>query len=535
MGILIAPQVVLSCGVDAGDGCHGGDAGKAYAWMSQNDITDETCSIYQARGHDNGLPCGNLSICETCDPGRGCRRPKKFYKYRVHEYADIAGNTVQEQEERMMAEIYNRGPIACGISVTQELYKHYTGGVFYDRTNATMIDHDISVVGYGVDKPTGLKYWLIRNSWGTYWGENGMLRLVRGVNNLGIESGTCSWGTPLHTWDEEENQEQKNSIAINQVGFNEQNDNSIANGEKVVDAFWQFTKDFLGYGSVGFQHGIHGCVVPNATYSNGPLIKSPQPKLTLSNHSLPKSWDWRDINGVNYLSWTVNQHIPKYCGSCWAQATTSALADRFIIADKNKYDNLALSPQVIANCRAGGSCEGGNPSSVYEFAHDVGIPDVTCEQYDANDDGPVADCSKPDLDVCRDCGWPPPNPGQEGKCWAKKHFPRYFANEYGDVNGADHMKKEIYKRGPIACGVDVTMKFLAYTGGIYSEKKLDIGINHEISVTGWGYDEDSGKEYWIGRNSWGTYWGEYGFFRIEMHKNNLGIETSCFWAVPKLQ
>merc|ERR1719189_3072138 len=90
-------------------------------------------------------------------------------------------------------------------------------------------------------------------------------------------------------------------------------------------------------------------------------------------------------------------------------------------------------------------------------------------------------------------------------------------------------KKENYKRGPIACGVDVTMKFLAYTGGIFSEKKLDIGINHEISVTGWGFDEESQKEYWIGRNSWGTYWGEYGFFRIEMHMNNLGIETSCFW------
>ena len=69
----------------------------------------------------------------------------------------------------MMSEIYNRGPIACGISVTDDLYKHYTGGVFYDKTNATMIDHDISVVGYGVDEPTGLKYWLIRNSWGTYW------------------------------------------------------------------------------------------------------------------------------------------------------------------------------------------------------------------------------------------------------------------------------------------------------------------------------------------------------------------------------
>ena len=115
------------------------------------------------------------------------------------------------------------------------------------------------------------------------------------------------------------------------------------------------------------------CLLPNATYRRGPLIKSPQPKLILSKNMLPKTWDWRDINGTNFLSWTVNQHIPKYCGSCWAQGTTSALADRFIIANKDKYANLALSPQVILNCRAGGSCEGGNPIAVYEFANEIGV------------------------------------------------------------------------------------------------------------------------------------------------------------------
>ena len=82
--------------------------------------------------------------------------------------------------------------------------------------------------------------------------------------------------------------------------------------------------------------------------------------------------------------------------------------------------------------------------------------------------------------------------------------------------------------------IDVTLKFEHYDGGIYSEKlHHPIHLNHEISVVGWGQDE-AGQEYWVGRNSWGTYWGEFGFFRIAMHENNLGIETSCVWATPRL-
>ena len=113
-------------------------------------------------------------------------------------------------------------------------------------------------------------------------------------------------------------------------------------------------------------------------------------------------------------------------------------------------------------------------------------------------------------------------------------FISYYVSEYGQVSGAENMKKELYKRGPIACTIDVTLKFEHYQGGIYSEKlHHPIYLNHEISVVGWGFDKETGTEYWIGRNSWGTYWGEFGFFRIEMHKNNLGIETSCVWAVPR--
>lgn len=93
------------------------------------------------------------------------------------------------------------------------------------------------------------------------------------------------------------------------------------------------------------------------------------------------------------------------------------------------------------------------------------------------------------------------------------------------------MKAEIFARGPISCGIFVTNEFEDYQGGIYSQKTVFNLINHEISIVGWGVSKE-GVEYWIGRNSWGTYWGEYGYFKIQMHSENLGVETDCSFGVP---
>jgi cathepsin X len=106
-----------------------------------------------------------------------------------------------------------------------------------------------------------------------------------------------------------------------------------------------------------------------------------------------------------------------------------------------------------------------------------------------------------------------------------------MVSEWGRVSGATRMKAEIFKRGPIACAIDATSKFDKYEGGVYSEWRLFAMPNHIISVVGYGVTDD-GEEYWVGRNSWGTYWGEEGFFRIKMHSDNLAIESDCVWAVP---
>jgi len=75
--------------------------------------------------------------------------------------------------------------------------RNYTGGIFVDPTYPTGINHDISVVGWGEEN--GVKYWNVRNSWGSYWGEEGFFRVIRGENHIMIEE-DCSWGNPRDTW-----------------------------------------------------------------------------------------------------------------------------------------------------------------------------------------------------------------------------------------------------------------------------------------------------------------------------------------------
>lgn len=113
-----------------------------------------------------------------------------------------------------------------------------------------------------------------------------------------------------------------------------------------------------------------------------------------------------------------------------------------------------------------------------------------------------------------------------GFCSELKYYPNATISEYGTISGADAMQKEIYARGPISCGIDAAPT-LQYTTGIATDKGEE--VDHVVSVVGWG--TENGQQYWIVRNSWGEYWGEFGYIRVAF--GALKLEEECTWATVK--
>jgi len=268
---------------------------------------------------------------------------------------------------------------------------------------------------------------------------------------------------------------------------------------------------------------------------------------------VPASFSWDNKEGKNYLADSYNQHIPQYCGSCWAFAATSVLADRWyihqLLGDASKSHQpsaLRLSVQNVLSCgnRATGcgTCHGGTDASVYEYSRLAGIPDDSCSSYMAVDttcheSQPVTDTNKPGCYTC----WPDKDEGKPAKCVALADYRKLYSSAVGQVRGPDEMRAEIYARGPVSCGIDATDELESYKmGTTFAQPAAGsplTGINHVVSVVGWGVDEQN-NSYWKIRNSWGVAWGDEGFARIVMSTNKgpLGtsnnlVEQECYYGV----
>merc|ERR1719149_310408 len=270
------------------------------------------------------------------------------------------------------------------------------------------------------------------------------------------------------------------------------------------------------------------------TWEGNSTEKSSHEDLVDPEDGYPTDFTWCNKDGVNYCTHSLNQHIPQYCGSCWAHGSVSALGDRIKIARKAMGPDVELSVQHLLNCGNVGSCHGGSVAGPYQWLH--GLSTKTGSGISYFSSNPYMACSSESSEgVCKNGDWTckPENVartcGTFGEpCVGLNSYPNATIGEYGSISGKNAMMKEIFNRGPIACGIDAG-PILNYQTGIASNW-FSLSVDHVISVVGWGTDAKDGL-YWIVRNSWGEYWGENGYIRVK--SGSFALERSCVWAVPK--
>lgn len=215
--------------------------------------------------------------------------------------------------------------------------------------------------------------------------------------------------------------------------------------------------------------------------------------------AFPTRFDWRNNNGQNFVTPIRNQGN---CGSCWAFAATAGLEAVTLIAQKTPGVDLNLAEQIlVSTCSSAGDCGGGYPSGAASFIKSSGLPLETCYPYRAAN----SQCSE----ACSN--------------WQNT---TYRIKEYYNVGSwsptIDDIKSALYEYGPLPTTLDVYTDFFSYRSGIYSlapgccpDSRTCPNCHYEggHAVLIVGYDDED--EYFIVKNSWGTGWGESGYFRID--------------------
>lgn len=163
--ISLSEQELVDCDVRGEDaGCQGGLMDNAFKFIIENKgLTLE--SNYPYTGEDG--------ICSTKKAANPVAK--------ITGYEDVPANN----EEALLQAVAHH-PVSVAIDAGEFDFHFYKSGVFSGECG-TMLDHGVTAVGYGTSAD-GSKYWTVKNSWGTTWGENGYIRMKR---NVADKEGIC--------------------------------------------------------------------------------------------------------------------------------------------------------------------------------------------------------------------------------------------------------------------------------------------------------------------------------------------------------
>ena len=219
---------------------------------------------------------------------------------------------------------------------------------------------------------------------------------------------------------------------------------------------------------------------------------------SLMSSSMPTSIDWRTRGALTPIR---NQGK---CGSCWAFSSVSNIQSSYFL----KYGVLLnLSEQQLLDCNSLSSgCNGGIMQQAYDYLMKYSNGQVSLANY--------------------------PYLGYQSTCKAS-NFPALaqlsgytFAGTTNEVSIA----QMLVNYGPLAVGINANY-LQYYYGGIIdlpASTCNPLGLNHAVNLVGYGVE--NGVNFWIVRNSWGTSWGENGYFRIARGKGTCGINQYVITA-----
>eukprot|EP01132_Coremiostelium_polycephalum_P002426 gene2426-2996_t len=172
INVTLSPQSLVSCDNRMNLGCRGGYPDEAWKYIVNTGIPTEECYPYIS---------GDTKSSGVCQKTCSDKSSMRMFKGKV--------GTIQNlhSEREIQLAILQHGPVEGTFMVYQD-FMAYKSGVYSRSPTAARLDgHAIRIVGWGHDQASGKNYWIIANSWGPTWGENGYVRFERGINSCGIE------------------------------------------------------------------------------------------------------------------------------------------------------------------------------------------------------------------------------------------------------------------------------------------------------------------------------------------------------------
>ncbi len=158
---IFSEQLLVDCDDNGDQGCNGGLMDNAFGWLSQDGNGVELSADYPYKGVD-----------QKCKK----QADKIFKGLKVASFQDVAQN-----EEEIRRVLFENGPLSIAVDATA--FQTYHGGIL-KTCRFGGLNHGVTLVGYGEED--GTKFWIIRNSWGTGWGEKGYVRVARGKGLCGM-------------------------------------------------------------------------------------------------------------------------------------------------------------------------------------------------------------------------------------------------------------------------------------------------------------------------------------------------------------